>query len=690
MRLPKHFLSHLSILILLATGVAACDDGVKITDSCGDDFLDPGEACDGPELAGATCADFGFYAGTLGCRADCTPDTSGCSQRCGDGVAQIEHEDCDRVDLQGKTCVDLGFSGGTLACTDACGFDYSACAATCGDGVVALTEACDDGGRVPGDGCSAACQVEDGWECAGTPSVCDGVCGDGVLRGAEVCDDGVNDGAYGGCEPGCAAFAPRCGDGVRQASEGELCDGADTGGVTCVTSGFYGGPIACHDTCDQIDLSRCAGVFQGSFVAGGTSSDSGIALTADGQGNRIVAGIYQTDMNLHNESLPTALEHDIFLVKYDAAGAPVWVKTFGGTGTENVLDVAADSAGNIWMTGYFSGSVTFDGTNIFSAGVSDVDIFLVKLDPNGQHLRSFHFGTLQEEKGVALAVDASDAVWMAGTYKAIINFGGSHLAAPVGQDLFLARFDSEGAHLRSFAIRGVTDTSEVARGLAVDQSNNAYLTGGFKGGLYLGAQQILDADEKQVFVLKFNQLGTLQWARSFGSPTFEDVGNALYASPTGNVWVTGQAGPGTDLGAGPLPGFGGGDVFIIALDTAGNPLWGRLYGSSADDFGGTGLAPDSFGNVWLGGAFNGSADFGTGGQLVSLGIMDAFVALIAPGGDPWFALGFGGSNFDSVADLVRTSSGRVAVTGGYMNTMQVGDDTHVAAGATDYYIAFFE
>ncbi len=688
MRLPTHPLFIFFVCSWLA-GLAACDDGVKVTDSCGDDFIDPGEACDGSDLGGATCADHGFYAGTLGCRANCTVDTSGCSLTCGDGVAQVGHEDCDRVDLQGKTCVDLGFSGGTLDCAADCTFDYSACAATCGDGIVALTEGCDDGARVAGDGCNAACQVEDGWTCAGNPSACEGVCGDGVQVADEACDDGVNDGGYGGCMPGCGALAPYCGDGERQAAEGELCDGADTGGVTCASSGFFGGPIACHDTCDQIDLSRCVGRYLGSYATGSTGADTGVALTADPQGNVIVAGIYQNDMNLHQESLPTALEHNIFLVKYDTSGNSLWVRTFGGTGTENVLDVATDSHGNIWMTGYFSGTVSFGGEE-FSAVVNDIDIFLVKLDPDGQHLLSFQFGTLQEEKGTSLAVDVSDAVWLTGTYRAIINFGGGNLPAPVGQDLFLARFDDLGVHQRSFAIRGVTDTGENVRGLAVDQSNNAYLTGGFKGGLYVNAQQVLDADEQQVFVLKFNQVGVLQWGRSFGSPTFDDMGYALYASPTGSLWVTGMAGPGTDFGDGPLPGFGGGDVFVTALDNSGNPLWGKLFGSSGDDFGGTGLAPDAQGNLWLGGAFGGAADFGTGGQLVSLGIMDAFIALIPPGGDPWFALGFGGTSFDSIGGLVRLPSGRVFVTGGFSETMALGDEIHVSQGSSDYFMAFFE
>jgi cysteine-rich repeat protein len=63
-------------------------------------------------------------------------------------------------------------------------------AVACGNGIKEQNEACDDGNTVNGDGCSAMCQVEPGFQCVGAPSVCATVCGDGVIVGAELCDDG--------------------------------------------------------------------------------------------------------------------------------------------------------------------------------------------------------------------------------------------------------------------------------------------------------------------------------------------------------------------------------------------------------------------------------------------------------------------------------------------------------------------
>lgn len=74
----------------------------------------------------------------------------------------------------------------------------------CGDGVPEGGEACDDGGVISGDGCSASCTVESGYSsCSGAPSICVPiVCGDGKIEGSEICDDG-NPNAGDGCSHQC-------------------------------------------------------------------------------------------------------------------------------------------------------------------------------------------------------------------------------------------------------------------------------------------------------------------------------------------------------------------------------------------------------------------------------------------------------------------------------------------------------
>src|SRR6187402_1500511 len=153
-------------------------------------------------------------------------------EHCGDKTLTDEEACDDGNKVSGDGCsadclmVEVGYS---------CAVSGQLCAkiAKCGDGVTSDPEICDDGNVAPGDGCSARCTLELGFKCAGDPSMCTPTtCGDKVKEGAESCDDGNVD-PYDGCsticqsEPNCKAGPCKsdCGDGLVI---GEACDDGNT------------------------------------------------------------------------------------------------------------------------------------------------------------------------------------------------------------------------------------------------------------------------------------------------------------------------------------------------------------------------------------------------------------------------------------------------------------------------------
>lgn len=119
---------------------------------------------------------------------------------CGNGVAD-PMERCDDGNREGG-------DGCSAACLVEAGFECgsalpSACKAICGDGLIAGPESCDDGNQAGNDGCSPDCTLETGYECKASPSQCKTVCGDGLVAGLEECDDqntANNDGCSSACE----------------------------------------------------------------------------------------------------------------------------------------------------------------------------------------------------------------------------------------------------------------------------------------------------------------------------------------------------------------------------------------------------------------------------------------------------------------------------------------------------------
>lgn len=102
--------------------------GVTVTD-CGNNNAEGTEECDGTDLNGQSCIGLGYDGGTLNCDSNCTYDTSSCattSPTCGNNIKEAG-EACDGTDLNGASCSNFGFSNGTLACYGNCTYNLSAC-----------------------------------------------------------------------------------------------------------------------------------------------------------------------------------------------------------------------------------------------------------------------------------------------------------------------------------------------------------------------------------------------------------------------------------------------------------------------------------------------------------------------------------------------------------------------------------
>ncbi|MFH2009088.1 MAG: DUF4215 domain-containing protein [bacterium] len=144
----------------------------------------------------------------------------------------------------------------------------------CGDGVLNAVsgEQCDDGDNNDGDGCSATCAEEPGWNCEGAPSVCDTTCGDGVVAGTEECDDG-NTSSGDGCDDQCQAEG--CGDEFVTADE-ECDDNNVTSGDGCSAACEIEEGWRCPD---QV---HCEEICGDGLVVGSEGCDDGGTTSGDG------------------------------------------------------------------------------------------------------------------------------------------------------------------------------------------------------------------------------------------------------------------------------------------------------------------------------------------------------------------------------------------------------------------------
>jgi hypothetical protein len=419
-----------------------------------------------------------------------------------------------------------------------------------------------------------------------------------------------------------------------------------------------------------------------SHLHGNSSDQYGQAVAIDATGNVIVAGTFWGSIDLGGGVLTSAGLTDIFLAKFDAAGAHVWSRRFGDPGIQTAASVAVDASGNIAQVGFFRGTVDFGGGGLASAGSNDA--FVAFYDEDGMHLWSRSFGATSADYGNAVAFDPHGNVVLAGSYVGTVDFGGGPLAGSGGADIFLVSFNAAGAHRWSKRF-GDGDYQE-AWALSVDPDGRAAVGGEFAGSVDFGGGTMTSAGESDAFVAVFDSTGTFAWSHGFGDALAQSC-LSVAMDGDGNAWATGEFKGTIDAGGGPLTSAGDTDVFVVKYDPAGTHAASAIYGG-LDFQSGYSIATDASGNAYLAGAFLEDIDFG-GGALSSAGGYDIFVAALAPDLSHRWSARFGGASSDAGYWIAVDESGSFVLTGVARGTVDFGGGPLVAAGGADMFLASF-
>lgn len=234
---------------------------------------------------------------------------------------------------------------------------------------------------------------------------------------------------------------------------------------------------------------------------GGTASEYSLAMTlnVDSRGNLLLAGGFFDTIDLGGAVLTSAGSYDVFTAKYDAAGAHLWSNRFGGSGDETVIGAAVDGSGGLQVAGYFSGTTDLGGGVLTSAG--GTDMFVARYNAAGAHLWSKRLGGVNSETLRAVAVDSRGNLLVAGDFSGTADFGGGTLTSAGGNDLVVAKYDASGAYLWSRSFGG-SDNGDSPEVLAVDGSGNVLVSGSFFGTVDFGGGLLSSSGGYDHFLLK--------------------------------------------------------------------------------------------------------------------------------------------------------------------------------------------
>lgn len=364
---------------------------------------------------------------------------------------------------------------------------------------------------------------------------------------------------------------------------------------------------------------------------GGTDDDFGTAVSTDISENSYVCGFFNDNIDLDpgsgSQIVTSAGLIDMFVSKLNVNGELVWAHHFSSTGRNRAEAITTDDAGNVYVTGYFEGTVDFDpSTNEFEmTSIDDRDVFILKLDSDGNFEWVKHFGGNGFGQGLDITIGFDNNIYTTGLFSGDYTFdpGGENVTINTagGQDGYVFKMSPAGDLLLDIQIP--SDENLISYGVDSDKQGNIYATGFYAGTLDIGGgNEFTAVGTRDVFIVKYDENGTGQWG-VVGEGLGNDRGRGLRVDDNNNIVFTGWYNNNditfidANSASTVLTNAGNNDIYLGSLNTNGEFNW--LYGfGDAERQEAYGIRTDNIGNVYITGLFAGTVDFDPGAGTFNL------------------------------------------------------------------------
>lgn len=344
-----------------------------------------------------------------------------------------------------------------------------------------------------------------------------------------------------------------------------------------------------------------AQITQASLTVGGTGDDRGYGLVQTTDGGYAVAG-YTGSYGAGN--------FDVYVVKFDNAGALQWTKTIGGT---------ADDRGYFGLIQTNDGGYALAGSTM-SYGSGNYDVYVVKLNSTGSVQWTKAIGGALEDQGSAIVQTTDGGYAVTGhTY----SYGAG------GGDVYVLKLDNSGSVQWTKTIGG--PNLDYARSI-VQSTDGGYVVAG--STISYGAGNYDD------YVIKLDNTGVVQWTKIIGTVGDEHAWSIVKANGGGYV-VAGHVQNGSDF-----------DNYVVKLDNAGTVQWTKTIGGTNIDYA-RNIIQDVDGSFAMAGYTN---SYGAGNY-------DFYIVKLTSAGALQWTKTVGGTGADLAYSIIQTTDGSYAAAG---------------------------
>lgn len=297
---------------------------------------------------------------------------------------------------------------------------------------------------------------------------------------------------------------------------------------------------------------------------GGSNGDGSAAICKTYDGMSVIGGGSSSidgDLTFNQGSA------DYWVFKIDNVGNIVWQNTYGGSGPEFIRSIWATSDSGFVAVGDCD-SDDGDVTGHHGVASSDPDIWVIKIDSLGQLVWQKSLGGIYGEEGYGVCQNRFGDYYIAGncaipTGDVTANYGGF--------DFWIVKLNDQGNIIWERSLGGSSS-----------ESPNSILPTWDGGCIVTGESSSIDGDVTgnhggaDVWVVKIDSSGVIQWQRSYGGSGGEGGWNIRKTNDGGYVVLAGSSSMDGEVSG--QHGFL--DFWLFKIDSLGNLLWQNCFGGS--------------------------------------------------------------------------------------------------------------